>query len=292
MKNNDLSELVPPVDDPEFEEAFRFFCRHLVSLSGWYYSINSDGKSVGGLQFFSYSGFIFSVRDNWCWATAGHVLEELERHLANGDIRVKRFVLVDYFGNNVASYDPIPFVYETAPKFFIHDSEAGLDFGLIGLAPYYRNLLEANGIVSVREENWVHQHKVEFGHHFILGLPNVFIETKMQASERGKLMTATLWPTMIDVTKLDNPPGDLLNTKFPRFIGKLKDDFPLDDIVGMSGGPVIGFSKEGDRYWVVAIQSSKLNSSDLDRDKIVFACPVPVFATLVENLLSESEFDD
>ena len=89
----------------------------------------------------------------WCLATAGHILGDLEQHLREGSIRVVRYALLDDFGPDVISHDPIPFDYGRAPKYYINDREAGLDFALIGLGLYYQGLLQANGIVAISQEN-------------------------------------------------------------------------------------------------------------------------------------------
>src|SRR5258706_13101672 len=107
------------------EEFVRFFSRHLVSLAGWYRAINPEGEDYGQTQFFSYSGFILSIRGMWCLATAGHILSDLEQHLGNASIQVTKYALLDDFGPNVISHDPIPFDYVKAPKFFIDNKEAG-----------------------------------------------------------------------------------------------------------------------------------------------------------------------
>jgi hypothetical protein len=84
------------------------------------------------------------------------------------------------------------------------------------------------------------------------------------------------------IDKLDDPPNDLQVTTYPRFVGKLSDDLPLDTIKGMSGGPIFGFDQECSRYWIVAIQSSWLPER-----KITFGCPIRVFATIVEKMLAD-----
>lgn len=281
MPNKNYAELVPETDDPKLDKMLRFLCRHLVSLWVYYYPIDSSGKPIGQPQSSAYSGFVLSIQDKWYWVTAGHNLEGLEQSLSDKKIKVTYCNLVDYFGSDAISHDPIPFDYEKAPKFYINDKEAGLDFGLVALSLYYQKLLETNNIIPVREENWMHQHEVEFGHYLMLGLPEVFIRPEIQGSENNEQIIIPLPPTFIPITELTEIPDDLPKTQYPRFVAKISDDCPLDNIKGMSGGPIFGFNKESNRYWIVAVQSSRLRSSDLSRDKVIFACPVPVLATLV-----------
>src|ERR1051325_5227453 len=101
------------------EDFVRFFSRHLVSLSGWYHATKPNTEEPDQLRFFSYSGFILSFNGLWCLATAGHILGDLEQHLRDGSIRVVRYMLLDDFGSNATSHDPIPFDYGRAPKYYI-----------------------------------------------------------------------------------------------------------------------------------------------------------------------------
>jgi hypothetical protein len=268
------------------EEFVHFFSRHLVSLSGWYYAASAKEEELRQPRFFSYSGFILSIHGLWCLATAGHILGDLEQHLKDRSIRVTRYTLLDDFGPNVISHDPIPFDYGRAPKYYINDREAGLDFALIGLGPYYQGLLQANGIVPVSEENWKKQHEVEFGKHMMIGLPQKLIEASTWRKQGVVHFEAFVYPMTIDIEKLYEAPAGMKETRYPRFIGKIGGDLPLDDISGMSGGPILGFSKEADKYWIVAIQSSWLSES-----KIVFGCPIPVIAELVEKMVAETTPD-
>jgi hypothetical protein len=57
------------------------------------------------------------------------------------------------------------------------------------------------------------------------------------------------------------------------------------NIKGMSGGPILGLRGTPDgglRYWVVALQSRWFEQS-----RIILGCPVPLFATIVQQLLVE-----
>jgi hypothetical protein len=84
-------------------------------------------------------------------------------------------------------------------------------------------------------------------------------------------------PTMISVQRLEVVPAGH-EKQYPRLTAVIRDPIPLKSIVGMSGGPIIGFA--GDerelRYWIVALQSAWLPSS-----RTIFACPVPVFAPML-----------
>jgi hypothetical protein len=199
-------------------------------------------------------------------------------------------VLADIFGPEAISDKPIPFDFANEPRFFIFDAETGLDFGLIALRPHYVRLLATQGIKAIFEENWIHQHNVEFDAYKMLGLPEEFIDSVRTGSDDNSSVLGTVSPTMIDLTCMDEPPEDIRRTRYPRFVGQLRSDLPLSSIRGMSGGPIFGFNfRPPMRYWVVAIQSSWLPLR-----RITFGCPVPVLADLIaswtDQLIDDEEF--
>jgi len=209
------------------EDFVRFFSRHLVSLSGWYHATSLTQEESGQLQFFSYSGFIVSFHGLWCLATAGHILEDLEQHLRERTLRVVSYALLDDFGPEVISHDPIPFDYGRAPKYYINNKEAGLDFALIGLSSYYQGLLQANGIVAISQENWEKQHEVDFGKYMMIGLPQKAIEASTSKSQGKVHFEAFVRPMTIDIEKLDELPEGTRETSYPRFIGKIDGEKPI-----------------------------------------------------------------
>jgi hypothetical protein len=262
------------LNDPDFEKAFIFFSRHLVSLSGSCQPL-IQGMPTGEEQHFTYSGFILSIRGVWNFVTAGHILKDHDNLLAEKRVKHTRCFLLDDFGPDTISNVPIPFDYENAPRLYI--DEAGLDFGLVALSPHYQRLLQANGIVPVDEEQWIHQHKVKFDRYFMVGLPSLFLSTDSTDDTLIQNMAVTIIPA----APVEDESLALPQTKYPRLVAKLPDNYPLDEIDGMSGGPILGFSDSvKNRYWVVAVQSRRLRSK-----RLIFACPIPVLATLVEHLL-------
>jgi hypothetical protein len=260
------------------QEVIRFFCRHLVSLSGWYQWVNSDGKPFGEKYFFSYSGFVISIQGVWNLVTAGHILEELEQSLKDKKIQITECSLVDIFGLNAASNIPIPFDYNHAPKFFIYNKEEGVDFGLVIIRSHYRDLLKTNGIVPIQEKDWKNIPDELASKHIMLGLPQYFIKTRV-IKER---VVGSVAPAVIGVERIYD---ESLVKKYPQFIGKLSDTgYIVEDITGMSGGPILGFSKDWKKYWIVAVQSSWIS----DR-RITFGCPVSFFTQIVEEFIAASE---
>jgi hypothetical protein len=280
MCNNDIQQ--ESIDEAQ-DRLYGYFCRHLVSLCVWCHTIDSDGKRTGPNQLHAYPGFIFSVRGIWNFVTAGHALQELDDFVTAKKIVVDNCVLIDSFGDEHISNRNIPFTFAQSPKFYIFNEAAGLDFGLIALSPLYQELLKANHIVPISKSNVKQQPQIDFtGKHLMLGLPREVIKTEFIATNKGTYAKGYVAPVLISVTAITEPPENSLNTTFPRFIAKIDDPCPIDSVEGMSGGPIFGFSENYEQYWIVAIQSSWL-----PQQRIVFGCPVLVFATFVEEVLGD-----
>ena len=163
----------------------RVFSRHLVGLGVTYQAIDTDGKLIDEPKFHVIAGLIFSIRDCWHFLTAGHAIIKIENLLAAKKIKLHSCMLNDTFGPNAKNSDSIPFEYTSAPKYYVDNRKVGLDFGLIGLRPYYRPLLEANGILPLTEEHWANQTKQDFDRHYVLGLPEEMIRTTMGSDGDG-----------------------------------------------------------------------------------------------------------
>ncbi|MGA2054693.1 MAG: hypothetical protein ABSG88_05250 [Bradyrhizobium sp.] len=246
----------------------QFFGRHLVALCVTFRYADQPNEPP---QFRAYAGTLLALGGGVHFVTAGHILSELHNGLKDDRIVVLNAVLADTFGMGSHGM-PIPFDIKSAPIFFIDDDEAGLDFGVVLLRPYYVRLLAANNTVAVQEENWINQHKVTFDGYLMLGLPEEFTSNTVDAEGIGQLS-----PTLLGVKKLDAPPAGCPVTEYPEFIGTLAENFGLRSVKGMSGGPIFGVSSEPPmRYWIIALQSSWLKDS-----RTVFGCSLPVFASLM-----------
>jgi hypothetical protein len=92
--------------------------------------------------------------------------------------------LVDYIGPDASHHQPIPFDFVNAPKYFIHDEEMGLDFGLVALREYYQRLLEKNNVAPFTEQDWRSPSSLDFEFYMMMGLPEQLIETTINMTGR------------------------------------------------------------------------------------------------------------
>jgi hypothetical protein len=242
-----------------------YFGRHLVALCVT--SRQGDGPS----RFTAYSGTLLRIDDAVLWLTAGHIVRQIEDVLESSHITIDESVLADAFGESFVSEKPVPIDLRASPRSYC-DDDNGLDFGAIILHPHLVRLLIANGVAILEEVNWVRQHNVAFEGYMMLGLPDEL--TSQVLPDDG---LATVSPTMIAVRRLEEEPeGHKLAS--PRLTARIIDPIPLASVVGMSGGPILGFAgnEKELRYWIVALQSAWLKET-----RTTFACPLPVFAPLL-----------
>jgi hypothetical protein len=285
MERNQMTEVNTNKANSEREgavKALEFLCRHLVALCITYRQVG-DGVLSDEIRLYACAGTVICIRGCYAFLTAGHALKAVSTSLERGEIVVDSAVLADTFGPDAISDKPIPFDFLNEPRFFIDDEKEGLDFGLIALRPYYVELLAKHGIIALFEENWVSQHRVQFDSYMMLGLPEEFMTCEQGSPGDGSAVIGTVSPTMIVVEAIDRVPEGDKQTTYPRFVGQLDKNLPLSSILGMSGGPILGFRYGPPMtYWVVAIQSSWLKNQH-----IIFGCPLPVLAGLLTKWIDD-----
>jgi hypothetical protein len=270
-----MSESSIRFDQEKFVQSFG---QHLIALC---VTFLERGKSDPLPKFVAYACTLLEVDGCTFLLTAGHILRELQEAIKSDEIELRETVLADTFGTNRTCDLPIPFDLKSADLFFIDDDE-GLDFGLILMRPYYLRLLNANGIVAIREINWKHQHTIKYDMYLMMGFPAEF--TSEYIDVRGQ---AQVGVTMFGVRRLDEPPLDLPAKRSPRFVGELLPQFPLSSVKGMSGGPILGFNTTPPiRYWIVALQSTWLRER-----RLVFGCPLPTLAALITDRLRNAQVE-
>jgi hypothetical protein len=236
---------------------------------------HKDDQATKPDRIASYSGTLIRLGAMTAILTAGHVVEGLQQLIASPDHTISSVVLADTFGDSRKHKEPIPFALQASLMFFRDNEEAGLDFGLIALSDYYNRLLAANGALVIDEGHWRSQAEVQFDNCFVVGLPEEMTIDTVVGGDK-----ALIQPFMFKVKPV--PEGYGLATRFPRFVGRIEHELGIASVVGMSGGPIVGFSSANPgQYWVVAVQSSWMKS-----ERLVFGTPVPVIADFVLDLFS------
>ena len=259
------------------EKLIQLFGQHFVAL---FLEIDRPPHKRGQFRnFFGFSGILISVDGVTFYMTAGHILRDILKGLQDQTISILGAKLGDVFGASRITDYPIPFNLDPAEIFFIIDDKLGLDFGLIALTSYYLKLLAANNVTSLFRENWEKQHQVRYDAFIMMGLPKE--HTGENLAPTGSLQVS---PTLLVLEPIGKTVAGIPKDTKGRFHARISSELPFESIVGMSGGPIFGINFDDPmRYWIVAIQSSWLESA-----KEVFGCPIQNVGEMIQEELRKA----
>jgi hypothetical protein len=276
---------------PEIQQQRQLFlrgvCRHLVCLTGTVVELKN---AVRKKDFFNISGFVVSLYGDWIFVTAGHALKRLDERVERGELAIVECSLADYFGLDVETGLGIPFNYGDATKRYVDDDTLGLDFGLIFLHSHYRRLMEKN-VRAIPYENWELRQQLEFDHYGVLGFPEELFDRRRRVSVCGETIVGGVRPVLMMGQQTDYLPDYKPTPEYTWLGVKLKDKTEIISIVGMSGGPILGFKDQPNKaplYTIVGVQSW------WDKEhRIAYGSSLPViispFEQLARALLTERD---
>jgi hypothetical protein len=232
------------------EAIVQFFQKHCVPM---HFSFETPENKSANLII---TTFVLSVRDEWFLITAGHCIDKINSAIHSYGYSLKGCVLLDSTGEGAKHIDPPSFLYDPS-KVLSLNPEFGLDYGIIKLSRYYKELLQANNIVPLSEAVWRQQPSTsQVNFYYLLGIPE----------EATQFETEAVWiaPTMLPVRLVAERPAGFEAVDKPLFYGHITLGEALNSIEGMSGGPIFAFSvteQRDIRYWLVGLQSSWLPES-------------------------------
>lgn len=262
--------------NPSREDVVGYLAKHFISL-GWFdktpgaRAVENSGRGC----YNNASGFLISVQNQWFWVTAGHIFEDIKTAIDTGQ-KLGEWHLDDSDALGARSNMPIPFDFDNAFRTYFYDEDSGVDYALIYLEPYYRNLLQRNNIEPLNEQAWRVGLPEDFDFYFLIGIPDECVQPQMNAEViiKGCML--------IPVQRIDDPPEEIL-TDMPRLYFKIS--VININIQGMSGGPIFGFRKNNEgqlKYWVIALQSGLFKNK-----RIITACPIQNFADWIDSVLEK-----
>jgi hypothetical protein len=249
-----------------FSGVIQFFCNHLVCL-GCYVT----GPNVPANSFINATAFVVAINDSWFLVTAGHVIDGYESLMSQG-YNLECWALDDTFGQDAKSHVAIPFDYDGAAKRVINDTVSGVDYAILHLRPYYRQLLEQNGTVPMTDQIWQSSALPECDY-WLLGVPKE--DTNVRATSGPHDLIDKGYHMLRLMPLADAEVPEELRKPTPRFFARLSSQNRPRSIEGMSGGPIFAVrvdETEG-RYWLVGVQSGWLPNQG-----IIAACPIGIFA--------------
>lgn len=267
-------------EDRVAQQVFKDLMRHLVCLSFLVRKRSMTGNPKKDAKCFFQSGFILEVEQQWFWATAGHILETIQKDgFRHPDQVAEEFRLVDSFGTGAIDQHYIPFDYEHAWKHFEHDDALGLDYGVVALGELEKRAMQKNNIVPVTVDDRQNSNGQACRELIVMGFPTDCINPHYVEIPDGISVRGKPTPSLISIQRIESPE---LPKPCPRLYGKLGDNWPEGEIDGMSGGPVFSLSEDCAKFRIIAVQSGWFR----DR-RITFACPLEVFGPRLLKAIKE-----
>jgi hypothetical protein len=242
------------------------FCRHIVSLAWIDVPRRVDLEQARlGLEQCITTGFVVSVRNVWFLVTAGHILIDREKRLAELR-RPIRTHLIDGLASKTNT-TPIPFDLASAQKWVFDD--AGLDFAVILLSPLYVAQLFAGGVIPISEDGWRHTPETP-AHRYVVGFPTILKRTQKHLGLHETGVESITNLISLPLYHVSEIPEQLVQNSSNRIYGHIPcgvvkqldgSETVVDDIDGLSGGPIVDLYRAPDNkmvYSVVGIQNSWL----------------------------------
>jgi|GEM_PF-2500042 len=264
-----------------------FFCRHLVGI-GWYEgATNSSGDFTQHPTFYGASAFLMQLHPEiptLSLITAGHVFSDYARRMKSIGIVSRAHSLFDTWGSESVCKERIPFNCFDAPAIHEYDATVGLDFAAALLPELVQRLLSQT-ILPFTKANWVHAGDMQFDFFAMIGLPNCEAQQRTFTKDSREAVVTFQNPVVIFLQSCAEPDGVTPSSR-PQFYGKIHSNVDLESVVGMSGGPIIGFRHNSNgqlAYWPMAIQSRWLSGQ-----RIVIGSLIAPIAADVENWIQRA----
>jgi hypothetical protein len=263
----------------ELQQQLTVYMRHVVGVAGAYEVCTSNG--VQPQTPFYFSAMVIDINDQWYLLSAGHAFQEIETLIDSPDAELVRCGIDDTFLNQTAS-QPFDFDYAAAKRCVHFNSvfDDGLDYALIEIAPYYRKLLTANGIVPLTKQHWDPDSVAASSTFLMAGFPNDSIDAGIthhgdfyRARAKGKANFLYIERGTSNV-----------KTDFTRFVGQIRREHNIADITGMSGGPIFCFNDADLTPYFVAGVQSKWDPET----QTTFACPISTILEHADAVLRET----
>lgn len=229
------------------------------------------------------SCFVINVDGLWVLITAGHVINEIKGNIAKG-IRHSAFHLHDVAaGHNFQCSVPINFDPEEWIVF--EDERIGADYAAWPLHFLFVRNLEKGGIEPLTENAWGEPPFDQFSPWLMAGVPAESAHAGRTGATRIHLTALVLDPTErpAEAKVVDG-------RTFAKIRAAPKDRAKVNDITGMSGGPVYGVRTKANTfsYWVIGVQSSWFSGP-----RVVSFCGVaPFFAAVKDAVLRSRDSSD
>jgi hypothetical protein len=268
----------------ELLEAFlKRISPHIVALTGQAVPVDASGNPKGRKQFFSHSGFVIRYSGLWVYVTAGHVLRQLDEQIRDKKIKLLHSHLGDYFATDLDVGFAAPFDYPNAMKLYIDDDKLGVDVGFMLISPLYQASMIDRKVQPFVMDGWESVMPRNFKRYVLVGLPEEKFDRSTRIGVKGESIIGAVRLALMMAWESDAVPKQKPQPENPWLAIQLGDDGRVNNIVGMSGGPILGILIEEDCYTVAGVQSWW----DPER-RVCFGTPISVVMELLMGLVQEA----
>ena len=254
------------------QQFLAFLYRHLVGICWVTRAVGFDGEERGNPDALCATAVAVESNGHWYLVTAGHIVKLIEQQARDASLRITGATLFNAWAQpGRLTQCPLPIDLYQMKSCWKYDRGEGIDFGMMLLGGEHVRVLRSRGTVPFL----VHQIGVPSGRdveqYWLLGLPEELQETVPATSAAG--CSLDLEPNVFRVFTRDNP-GCFFDTDRPRFFADVPAQVLLNDMNGMSGGPLFAFTRgETAMEGCVAGLQSGWNSEL----RVIVASPASVF---------------
>lgn len=247
---------MPPEWEP-LSEYVELLCRHLIGLSWYEGEVDENGNFTRKPDYHTASACVVDIADTAWIITAGHIINDYRKRCRKRQnwIATKHRVW-DIWSPHTAVKEPVPYDFLDPNLITIplQDFDRGIDLALIRLDSYLFQFLNQS-LVPFMRADWIDSEQHEYVTYYIVGAPNDLLHQDIEKDGSRNLVTTCMRPTIVAVEPIEDHG---IESEVPQFVAKIHPSFPIKDIGGMSGGPILGFRRDNEgnlKYWPVAIQS-------------------------------------
>jgi hypothetical protein len=250
-------------------------------------------KGERGLKQVVFSGFALGHADRFAWATAGHIVDQLQELATNPNVKIHRAVWLDDWDAS-GKEQAIPVIGLTEKPMstpMISGTPLNYDVGAVSLNDVKDMLLANRKLQIFREEGWRNRHSSQPEGYYLVGFPTDWCKTEAKA-DKGHYNTGVHAELVcVPVEKVERPQGSDEIEKYVQdhpdaFYGKVLTSVsnsgkPLADIDGLSGGMLLSIERRNGQmvYRLFGIQSAWF-----PKQRIIIAEPIEALTVMLERM--------
>lgn len=237
-----------------------------------------------------YSGLLVHMRGLYIWITASHVIRELNTILSDRSVLAQIKSPSKHVG-----VEPVPIDLTACHKFSFQQSEEdvlGIDVGAVVLPVHVARLLIASGYGFMSPQDFARRAE-QFDAYSLLGYPRDACDARTRRSGADRIARFRLRAPMLALFPTPPPDNSWRKPLYRRFFGifpnhtsTAEGEFSIDDVRGMSGGPVFGINRESEgppSIRLIGIQSVQGTNTG-----VLAVCPVRTFVSAIRKRLLQA----